>query len=268
MAEINSTDTSECVAVCGDCQSRNDTRGIPYLCSRTENGGEPLRTEVTQERDLPQDSHRPSDGWDTYSTSSGYSEGSSRRGEELPEDFDSDAFVNCGHDDFPFCQCLSDRVGGGTSTFHCEHDDFPFCDCLSQAATAKYKKSSLRYGSQRGEKRRRRGYIGPSIIAFRDAALEVFDETEESDFQESETDTDVEGAVGYTGSVPEDPPPSAGLLVPPASPGVRRASIVTCDSRTASMQPTPEPIKLAVFGSDGVGKSGKYQQNSDSLPSD
>ncbi|XP_071527816.1 uncharacterized protein [Panulirus ornatus] len=110
-----------------------------------------------------------------------------------------------------------------------------------------------------GGRRRRRGYIGPSIVA----RLEVFDETEESDFQESETETDngpghesdVEGAVGYSEAGVPDDPTSSGLLAAPAGAGIRRASIVTCDSRAGDIHTTPDPVKVAVFGADGVGKS-------------
>ncbi|XP_066964648.1 uncharacterized protein [Macrobrachium rosenbergii] len=197
---------------------------------------------------------------------------SSVRSEEFLSDVDSDSFLDCGHDDFPFCHCLDEKVGCAQG-FYCEHDDFPFCDCLSRAANNQTKKTSIRF--RHGESRRRRGYdIGASLSAFRDGGLEVFDETEESDFQESETeaetprgletegdsddtegagpDSEMEGAVGYSEREPEEAS-SMGLLAPPGQ--SRRASIVTCNSRRASLQPNTDPIRIAVFGTDGVGKS-------------
>ncbi|XP_076028933.1 uncharacterized protein LOC143017853 [Oratosquilla oratoria] len=81
-----------------------------------------------------------------------------------------------------------------------------------------------------------------------------------------------EGAMGY--SVPDTPHPGADMFpntpsassllpVPPAAgqggagtaPSSRRASIITCDSRRTSVIVEPEPIRIAVFGKDGVGKS-------------
>ncbi|XP_047499713.1 uncharacterized protein LOC125046114 [Penaeus chinensis] len=221
---------------------------------------------------------RSSDSWDSFSTSPGSSENgdsvsSGSRGEEFSEDSEGDGFVDCGHDNFPFCQCLNEKAGGPPG-LQCDHEEFPFCDCLARAAEMKHKKT-LGYRPPRGEGRRRRGYIGPSLSAFRDAGLEVFDETEESDFQESETETgtpqgrhsdgetdtegagaesEVEGAVGYNGKESDEVAGSVGLLAPPGQP-LRRASIVTCDSRRASIVTSPDPVKIAVFGTDGVGKS-------------
>ncbi|KAG7167391.1 Ras-related and estrogen-regulated growth inhibitor-like 2 [Homarus americanus] len=251
----------------GTCTSCDNNTISPQIVVRPEDNGSQVRSGLTHE------TLWRSDSWESCSTtSSGYSD-DSVRSDDLSHDSENDIFIDCGHDDFPFCQCLNEKVGG-TSSFHCEHDDFPFCDCLAQAAAKKHK--SLRYGSPRGERRRQRGYIRPSLSAFRDAGLEVFDETEESDFQESETEadttrghgtdvdsdytagleSDVEGAVGYTELDADEPStPSTGLLAPPGLPGVRRASIVTSNSRRGSIQATPEPVKVAVFGSDGVGKS-------------
>ncbi|XP_068237728.1 uncharacterized protein [Palaemon carinicauda] len=200
---------------------------------------------------------------------------SSLRSEEFPSDADSDGFLDCGHDDFPFCHCLDEKVGCPQG-FYCEHDDFPFCDCLSKAVSSQANKKTGGIRFRHGESRRRRGYdIGASLSAFRDGGLEVFDETEESDFQESETeaetpreieteeadsddtegaepDSEMEGAVGYSEKEPEEGS-SMGLLAPPGQ--SRRASIVTCNSRRASLQPNTDPIRIAVFGTDGVGKS-------------
>lgn len=147
-----------------------------------------------------------------------------------------------------------------TGNLNCTHINFPSCDCVAQAA--KHRPTHGRLGRRAG----RRHHRGPSLAALRDSSLEAFDENEESDFQESETETDtqladitdaesdctaglesdVEGAVGG----PE-------LLAPPDIPGGRRASIVTTDSRHDEILTAPEPIKVAVFGTDGVGKSGE-----------
>ncbi|XP_050728549.1 uncharacterized protein LOC127004602 [Eriocheir sinensis] len=145
-----------------------------------------------------------------------------------------------------------------TANLNCTHLNFPSCDCVARAA--KHRPTHGRLGRRAG----RRPHRGPSLAALRDSGLEAFDENEESDFQESETETDphladttdaesdctaglesdVEGAVGG----PE-------LLAPPDIPGGRRASIVTTDSRHDEILTAPEPIKVAVFGTDGVGKS-------------
>ena len=150
-----------------------------------------------------------------------------------------------------------------TFTLNCHHQNFPLCDCVAKAT--KPRPTHGRLGRRSG----RRNHRGPTLAALRDVGLEVFDENEESDFQESETETenqqadttdaesdctaglesDVEGAVGG-----EDPK----QLAPPGTSGVRRASIVTADSRRDEILPSPEPVKVAVFGTDGVGKSGKY----------
>lgn len=149
-----------------------------------------------------------------------------------------------------------------TVTLICQHENFPTCDCVSRAPTSRPAHGRL------GRRAGRRHPRGPSLAALRDSGLEAFDENEESDFQESETETDthladttdaesdctaglesdVEGAVG--GDVP-------GLLAPPDNSEGRRASIVTADSRHDEILASPEPIKVAVFGTDGVGKSGK-----------
>ena len=146
--------------------------------------------------------------------------------------------------------------------FNCEHVNFPLCECVARAANPRPNHGRL------GRRPGRRSHRGPTLADLRDTGLEVFDETEESDFQESETETenlladttdaesdytaglesDVEGAVGG-----DDP----NQLAPPSTTGQRRASIVTADSRRDDIAPSPEPIKVAVFGTDGVGKSGK-----------
>ncbi|KAK8386756.1 hypothetical protein O3P69_017903 [Scylla paramamosain] len=144
--------------------------------------------------------------------------------------------------------------------FNCEHVNFPLCECVARAANPRPNHGRL------GRRPGRRSHRGPTLATLRDIGLEVFDETEESDFQESETETenlladttdaesdytaglesDVEGAVGG-----DDP----NQLAPPSTTGQRRASIVTADSRRDDISPSPEPIKVAVFGTDGVGKS-------------
>lgn len=149
-----------------------------------------------------------------------------------------------------------------TFLLNCGHLNFPCCECVAQAH--EHRPPHGRLGRRAG----RRNRHGPSLPFLRDRSLEVFDENEESDFQESETETDttladttdaesdctaglesdVEGAVG--GAAPE-------LLAPPSTSEERRASIVIVDSRHDEILPSPEPIKVAVFGTDGVGKSGE-----------
>ncbi|XP_045103778.1 uncharacterized protein LOC123499591 isoform X2 [Portunus trituberculatus] len=144
--------------------------------------------------------------------------------------------------------------------FNCDHFNFPLCECVARAANPRPNHGRL------GRRSCRRSHRGPTLADLRDTGLEVFDETEESDFQESETETenlladttdaesdytaglesDVEGAVGG-----DDP----NQLAPPSTTCQRRASIVTADSRRDDIAPSPEPIKVAVFGTDGVGKS-------------
>lgn len=258
----------------------NGSIAYPQLKHSCDTMNPNIRINVDDDDAFPTGPLRSSDSWDSFSTSPGSSENgdsvsSGSRGEEFSEDSEGDGFVDCGHDDFPFCQCLNEKAGGPPG-LQCDHEEFPFCDCLARAAERKHKKT-LGYRHPRGEGRRRRGYIGPSLSAFRDAGLEVFDETEESDFQESETETgtplgrhsdgetdtegagaesEVEGAVGYNGKELDEAAASAGLLAPPGQP-LRRASIVTCDSRRASIVTSPDPVKIAVFGTDGVGKSGQ-----------
>nr|XP_027213449.1 uncharacterized protein LOC113806507 [Penaeus vannamei] len=170
----------------------NGSIAYPQLKHSCDTMNPNIRINVDDDDAFPTGPLRSSDSWDSFSTSPGSSENgdsvsSGSRGEEFSEDSEGDGFVDCGHDDFPFCQCLNEKAGGPPG-LQCDHEEFPFCDCLARAAERKHKKT-LGYRHPRGEGRRRRGYIGPSLSAFRDAGLEVFDETEESDFQESETET-------------------------------------------------------------------------------
>ena len=92
--------------------------------------------------------------------------------------------------------------------------------------------------------------LSSSINSFRESKLETFFEAEESTFEDMSDDDQAElGAAGAS---------NQGFLIIPSVPGGRRASIVSCNSRRSSQQLEQQPIKIAIFGKDGVGKTGMY----------
>ena len=118
--------------------------------------------------------------------------------------------------------------------------------------------STFSISSQSGCSTRRRTHdFNISLNSFRETKLDAFDETEESCFHELADLSDAEGGSDVEGAAAA--PPSQDFLIIPQAPGARRASVVTCDSRRPSQIITSDvqPIKIAAFGKDGVGKSGK-----------
>ncbi|KAL7636674.1 UNVERIFIED_CONTAM: hypothetical protein RMT77_012423 [Armadillidium vulgare] len=148
----------------------------------------------------------------------------------------------------------------------CQHEEFPFCDCLANFAKHGNEFSVTTYNCPlnylcSGERKpytqnqqlsrnpEATYYISDNAVTStvgcktRNSILEVLEEDDEND-------SEVEGAVG--GEI--KPVPGHCLLS--GAPSVqRRASIITSDSRKSPLTPQSEPIRVAVFGKDGVGKS-------------